>query len=82
MDGPNVTEHTATQQTAPSAVVMLLGAEQRSRELALAFQRLGAEVIVADRHADALTDLIDARKPTYVVAYAGAVAATAMRGLR
>ena len=36
-----------------SASVMLLGAGDRSRELALAFQRLGAEVIAVDRYADA-----------------------------
>src|ERR1043166_790232 len=39
---------------APSAsVVMLLGSGELSRELALAFQRLGAEVIAVDRYADA-----------------------------
>jgi len=33
--------------------VMLLGASELSRELALAFQRLGAQVIAVDRYADA-----------------------------
>ncbi|MGV0850659.1 formate-dependent phosphoribosylglycinamide formyltransferase [Mycolicibacterium phlei] len=37
----------------PSAAVMLLGASELSRELALAFQRLGTEVIAVDRYADA-----------------------------
>ena len=39
---------------APAArAVMLLGSGELSRELALAFQRLGAEVIAVDRYADA-----------------------------
>ena len=39
---------------APSgATVMLLGSGELSRELALAFQRLGADVIAVDRYADA-----------------------------
>lgn len=37
----------------PAAVVMLLGSGETSRELALAFQRLGAAVIAVDRYADA-----------------------------
>ncbi len=82
MDGTSVTEQTVTEQTASpapgSAVVMLLGTGQHNRELALAFQRLGAEVIVVDRYADALTDLIDAQKPNYVVADAGAIATDAL----
>jgi phosphoribosylglycinamide formyltransferase 2 len=36
-----------------ATTVMLLGAGELSRELALAFQRLGAEVIAVDRYADA-----------------------------
>lgn len=56
-DGDPVTGQTVTGQTVTpvprSAVVMLLGAGERSRELALAFQRLGAEVIAVDRHAGA-----------------------------
>lgn len=51
-DGDTVTEQPATP-TPGSASVMLLGAGERSRELALAFQRLGAEVIAVDRYADA-----------------------------
>ncbi len=40
--------------TAPTgSTVMLLGSGELSRELALAFQRLGAEVIAVDRYADA-----------------------------
>ena len=39
---------------APAArAVMLLGSGELSRELALAFQRLGAEVVAVDRYADA-----------------------------
>lgn len=37
----------------PAPVVMLLGAGELSRELALAFQRLGAVVVAVDRYADA-----------------------------
>ena len=51
-DGDTVTEQPAAP-TPRSASVMLLGAGGRSRELALAFQRLGAEVIAVDRYADA-----------------------------
>lgn len=40
-----------TENEAPA--VMLLGASELSRELALAFQRLGTEVIAVDRYADA-----------------------------
>jgi len=36
-----------------SSTVMLLGSGELSRELALAFQRLGADVIAVDRYADA-----------------------------
>src|SRR3954469_25293625 len=40
--------------TAPTgSTVMLLGSGELSRELALAFQRLGADVIAVDRYADA-----------------------------
>ncbi|MEO3758803.1 formate-dependent phosphoribosylglycinamide formyltransferase [Mycobacterium sp. B14F4] len=46
---------TDPEPVAPSAgrVVMLLGSGELSRELALSFQRLGAEVIAVDRYADA-----------------------------
>jgi phosphoribosylglycinamide formyltransferase 2 len=37
----------------PGSTVMLLGSGELSRELALAFQRLGADVIAVDRYADA-----------------------------
>ncbi len=37
----------------PAPVVMLLGSGETSRELALAFQRLGASVVAVDRYADA-----------------------------
>lgn len=39
--------------TSPPSAVMLLGSSELSRELALAFQRLGTEVIAVDRYADA-----------------------------
>jgi len=66
-----------------SASVLLLGAGDCSRELALAFQRLGAEVRLVERHpdatdAEALTALIDEAKPDYVVADAGAIATDAL----
>lgn len=51
-DGDIVTGQPAAPASG-SASVMLLGAGERSRELALAFQRLGAEVIAVDRYADA-----------------------------
>jgi phosphoribosylglycinamide formyltransferase 2 len=51
-DGDDVTEQPAAPAPGPASV-MLLGAGERSRELALAFQRLGAEVIAVDRYADA-----------------------------
>ncbi len=51
-DGETVTGPPAAPATG-SASVMLLGAGERSRELALAFQRLGAEVIAVDRYPDA-----------------------------
>src|SRR6478735_5255258 len=38
---------------AAGSTVMLLGSGELSRELALAFQRLGADVIAVDRYADA-----------------------------
>jgi phosphoribosylglycinamide formyltransferase 2 len=40
-------------ERAPRTTVMLLGAGELSRELTLAFQRLGASVIAVDRYADA-----------------------------
>lgn len=60
--------------------VMLLGAGERSRELGLAFGRLGVDVATVDDHADAnaLAALIDRVKPRYVVADAGEIAADAL----
>lgn len=62
--------------------VLLLGAGERSRELALAFQRLGVAVEVAeikpDAGPEALAALIDRTTPRYVVADAGAVTAEAL----
>lgn len=51
-DGGSVTAQ-ATSPPPGSASVMLLGAGERGRELTLAFQRLGAEVIAVDRYPDA-----------------------------
>ena len=42
-----------TRRPARGSTVMLLGSGELSRELALAFQRLGADVIAVDRYADA-----------------------------
>lgn len=44
---------TAENPAPARSAVMLLGSGELSRELALAFQRLGAEVIAVDRYADA-----------------------------
>jgi phosphoribosylglycinamide formyltransferase 2 len=53
------------------ARVLLLGAGELSRELVVAFQRLGAEVISADQHAHASASDLDAliakTRPTYLV---------------
>ena len=50
--GPEpVADDNSTPPTGSS--VMLLGSGELSRELALAFQRLGADVIAVDRYADA-----------------------------
>ncbi|HTH04637.1 MAG TPA: formate-dependent phosphoribosylglycinamide formyltransferase [Ilumatobacteraceae bacterium] len=50
--GPEpVADDNATPPT--GSLVMLLGSGELSRELALAFQRLGADVIAVDRYADA-----------------------------
>jgi phosphoribosylglycinamide formyltransferase 2 len=46
-------EAAATDNPPHKSTVMLLGAGELSRELALAFQRLGADVIAADRYAGA-----------------------------
>ena len=57
-EGEAVTESTDEPDTdgqpaASASTVMLLGSGELGRELALAFQRLGAEVIAVDRYADA-----------------------------
>ncbi|HKP42473.1 formate-dependent phosphoribosylglycinamide formyltransferase [Mycobacterium sp.] len=49
--GPEPVVQDPPQSTA--STVMLLGSGELSRELALAFQRLGADVIAVDRYADA-----------------------------
>ncbi|MGV0799504.1 phosphoribosylglycinamide formyltransferase 2, partial [Mycolicibacterium elephantis] len=46
-------DDTPVEPAAANSTVMLLGAGELSRELALAFQQLGAEVIAVDRYADA-----------------------------
>ena len=48
-----VADAPATQADPPRSTVMLLGSGELSRELALAFQRLGADFIAVDRYADA-----------------------------
>jgi phosphoribosylglycinamide formyltransferase 2 len=48
-----VTDPEPVAGTAGTSSVMLLGSGELSRELALAFQRLGTEVIAVDRYADA-----------------------------
>jgi len=48
-----VADAPATHADPPRSTVMLLGSGELSRELALAFQRLGADVIAVDRYADA-----------------------------
>lgn len=60
--------------------VLLLGAGERSSELALAFRHLGADVVTVSDHGEtqALTALIDERRPRYVVADAATVATDAL----
>ncbi|TRW77825.1 formate-dependent phosphoribosylglycinamide formyltransferase [Mycolicibacterium sp. 018/SC-01/001] len=65
-----------------TSVLLLRGGEHTS-DLALAFERLGARVTVSDDMAattdtDALTALIDATQPRFVVADAGGVATDAL----
>ncbi|WP_006246039.1 formate-dependent phosphoribosylglycinamide formyltransferase [Mycolicibacterium tusciae] len=51
---PSLEPTVATEPATPAgATVMLLGSGELSRELTLAFQRLGASVIAVDRYADA-----------------------------
>ncbi|RAV18070.1 formate-dependent phosphoribosylglycinamide formyltransferase [Mycolicibacterium sp. GF69] len=52
LDDPRTDPEPVAGTSGPSAV-MLLGSGELSRELALAFQRLGTEVIAVDRYADA-----------------------------
>lgn len=71
-----------TTATEPTSVLLLSGGE-RTRELTPAFERLGARVTVSDdmaatTDADALTALIDAARPRFVVADAGGVATDAL----
>lgn len=51
--GDPVTDPEPVAGTPGASPVMLLGSGELSRELALAFQRLGAEVTAVDRYADA-----------------------------
>ena len=72
-----------TETVTSRETVMLLGAGERIRELALAFRRLGADVETVEVQADtdgkaALSALIDDRKPRYLVADTGSVAADAL----
>lgn len=52
-DDPTTDPEAVAPGAARSRAVMLLGSGELSRELTLAFQRLGAEVIAVDRYADA-----------------------------
>ncbi len=60
-----------------ATVVMLLGTGDRSRELESAFEHLGADVVTADAadyaDAQALTALVDDKKPRYLVVHGGSV---------
>lgn len=65
--------------------VLLLGSGELSRELALAFQRLGTGVVAVDRSAvnqlndaEELAALIEREKPQYVVSESGVIAADAL----
>ncbi|OBB35377.1 formate-dependent phosphoribosylglycinamide formyltransferase [Mycobacterium sp. 852002-51961_SCH5331710] len=51
--GDPVTDPEPVSGASAASAVMLLGSGELSRELALAFQRLGTEVIAVDRYADA-----------------------------
>lgn len=51
--GDPVTDPEPVASSPAASSVMLLGSGELSRELALAFQRLGTEVIAVDRYADA-----------------------------
>lgn len=50
---PQVAPNAPAEPAAPRNTVLLLGAGELSRELSLAFQRLGAFVVAVDRYADA-----------------------------
>lgn len=71
-----------TETVTGRETVLLLGAGERSRELALAFRRLGVDVEMAEPQPDggpaALAALLDEKKPRYVVDDAGAVTAEAL----
>jgi phosphoribosylglycinamide formyltransferase 2 len=60
--------------------VLILGAGESSRELALVFERLGVAVVAVDRGDDAekFSALIERERPHYVVTEPGAVAADAL----
>lgn len=66
-----------TEPTEGRAVVMLLSAGDASRDLALAFERLGAVVHTVNQGADVsvLTSWIEEEKPKYVVAASGDISA-------
>ncbi|WP_428371512.1 formate-dependent phosphoribosylglycinamide formyltransferase [Mycolicibacterium sp.] len=78
---------TAPEPTAPpasgAAEVMLLGAGQRSGELAQAFRHLGVEVTTVGGYADADTvvALVETANPRYLVADAGSVPTDALVAL-
>lgn len=78
-----MSETTEGETTGGPTSVLLLSGGERTRELALAFERLGARVTVSDdmaamTDADALAALIDAAGPRFVVADASGVATDAL----
>jgi phosphoribosylglycinamide formyltransferase 2 len=80
-DAPSQPEPDAAEPQAPrQTTVLMLGAGESGRELALAFERLGVAVIAVDRgdDADELTAVIERERPHYVVTESGPVAADAL----
>ncbi len=66
--------------TPRQTTALMLGAGESSRELALAFERLGVAVIAVDRGDDPeeLAALVERERPHYVVTESGSVAADAL----
>lgn len=81
---PEEPEPPLPEEPAPPAprrtTAVMLGVGESSRELALAFERLGVAVVAVDRgdDTDELAALIERERPHYVVTESGAVAADAL----